>query len=225
MNYLRPQENILEKKGTTLTISDEEIIVDSKTGLSIPHQVSYIEHFETDGLPLPLTIEFTPDLKKITPELRQKQKDFIELKHNCVRVAEALNDNLRAFLIRYSQYKKSNETIEINQMDFMKLRDKLSEIIKKDSIFRSIGELENSTKRKIFTKTFTFFIEDRNIYTHGILHVRLLDNFVIITYLDKKYNFKASCVIDKEIVQSYFNTYVWLSQILEEMGKLLINRN
>jgi hypothetical protein len=89
----------------------------------MPHQVSYIELLDVDTSKRPLSITFTPDFNKITPELRQKQEHFIEMKHNCIRVAEIINEKLRNFLVRYSDLKKTNERELIYKLDFMKLRE------------------------------------------------------------------------------------------------------
>jgi hypothetical protein len=151
--------------------------------------------------------------------MRQMQIAFIELKSKCIRVAELLNDTLRNFLIYYySKNTLNNE--ELLKKDFMGLCNVLRDIIKKDKRFWQLEYLKTYEERKNFRTVFTAFIEDRNIYTHGHLHIRI-DLKAVIKYLNKVYNTDEYCFVNKEIIQSYFDTYQILNKVLTLMRKEL----
>lgn len=216
MQYLRPKENTSLGNGIILTYSTEEIIEDSTTKIKIPYQVSYMEYIDGSLAHCsPIMFTFSPN--KITDEIRQKQTKFVDIKHQCIRVGEALNENLRNFLLRYFEINKIMERESIYEFDFIKLRKALSDILKKDEKLKRIETLNNSVNRKYFTTTFYSFIEDRNIYTHGHLHIRINDKAVIINYVNKSDKKPASCVINEEIIQSYLDTYIFLNETLEKM--------
>jgi hypothetical protein len=122
MDHKRPKENILAQRGMTLIISDDITIEDPITKIGMPHNISYMEFFDIDSAKSPVEITFKPDINKVTPELREKQRHFLGLKHNCIRVAELTNEKLRNFLLRYSEVKKENQRDLIYKLDFMNLR-------------------------------------------------------------------------------------------------------
>ena len=182
-----------------------------------PYRFSYMECIPIDPTKEINDINYQVDRTKLTDELKRKQSKFLDLKHRCIRMAENLNENLRSFLSQYSDINNLNEKDMLYKLDFMNLRDRFSKIVKGDQQFRHIDLLNSNPNRKNLTKTFTEFIEDRNIYTHGHLHIRLNDSLILITYVDKKLNKHACCIVDGEIIQSFFDTYKTLNETVSKM--------
>src|SRR5579875_347307 len=94
-------------------------------------------------------------------------------KGHCVENAENLNDKLRRLLqsipnLEYDKEKYSN----LSSIDFMGLRNILSEYIKKYLPLRKITQYNSNNKiSNAITKPMFQFVTDRNIYTHGQLLV------------------------------------------------------
>ncbi len=215
--YKRPKDDTRFRQEMTYEYSEEDFLEDAETKIKVPYRFSYMECTPIDFSKDVHEFKYEFDRTKLTDELRKNQSKFLDLKHRCIRVAENLNETLRSFLTQYSNINNLNEKETLYKLDFMKLRDRLSEIVKKDEQFRQIELLSSNQNRKYITKTFTEFIEDRNIYTHGHLHIRLNDGLVLISYIDKKYNKHACCIINAEIIQSFFDTYKTLNDTVSKM--------
>ncbi|QHT68986.1 hypothetical protein GXP67_21190 [Rhodocytophaga rosea] len=162
------------------------------------------------------------DKTKLTSEVRERQATFISVKHMCIRVAETLNDILRQVLLEYYDVFQRPNVDQLYTMDFMKLRDTLSDIIQKDHIFHNIEILKEKHSRKEFTRTFAAFIEDRNIYTHGHLHIRVNDDAVIITSIDKQNSKQIYWQVNQEIIQSFFDTYIVLKNVIFQISQIIL---
>lgn len=217
MEYKRPKNDLRFRQELSIEYSEEDFIEDLETKIKVPHRFSYIEYIPTDLTKEINDINYQFDRTKLTDELKFKQSKFLDLKHRCIRMAENLNENLRSFLSQYSDINNLHEKDTLYKLDFMKLRDRFSEIVKKDQQFGHIDLLNSNPNKKNLTKTFTEFIEDRNIYTHGHLHICLNDGLILITYVDKKYNNHACCIVDGEIIQSFYTTYKTLNETVSKM--------
>ncbi|MBJ7882957.1 hypothetical protein [Gelidibacter salicanalis] len=160
------------------------------------------------------------DKSKITDNQKSKLRKFTVLKEKCSSVAENLNDNLRSFLTQY--YENDKQSKHINNLSFSELRDCLSDILKKDNRFFSIEGLLMPEQRKSFRRLFADFITDRNIYTHGKLCLRLDDDSIFLFYAKRNRDGLWGCIINEDIVDSYFKTYTYISDII---GKMLVRLN
>lgn len=209
-------------KGAFLELSDEEMVIDEATGVEMPTPVSYMEHiiFDEDDIRAGrVQFEFGPS--KLTEEVKKKQREYVHIKTKCANVAELLSTQLRSFLVRYYELKRLAEIPDLTRMDFMKMRDLLSGILKQDARFHVIPALLTGQLRKTFTKKFNNFILDRDIYTHGHLHIMINDFSVVIVYMGTKENEKKHCTVDNEIFQAYFNSYKIFSETITAMHTLI----
>lgn len=146
---------------------------------------------------------------------RKRYEKFVRLKSHCIILAERLNDNLRNFIRTYYTL-KGISTTKIYDLDFLKLRDVLSECLQKDKKLRSV--FKDGKEKKKYTTTFTNFIEDRNIYVHGDLHLRLGDGVMIIFHKDKKGELASE--VNEEIIQSFLHTCIFLNDHINKFWNL-----
>lgn len=205
MDYARPIK--INETGYLFSLSvtyNEEIDVD---GQKIIFPFSYISGQKTK--------EELPRFNHYDGITRKRYERIIRFKGYCISFAERLNDNLRNFLRRYYEIKGISSD-GIYELDFSKLRDGLSDIIKKDEKLKII--FRNNIEKKSFTRTFKQVIEDRNIYTHGDLHLRL-DNGALVIYYKEK-NGELACEITEEVLQSFYNTCEWLNGFINQFWHL-----
>ena len=104
-------------------------------------------------------------------------------------------------------------------MDFMKHRDFLSEILKSNEL-KGKNVLENLYLIKEVRKTLCQFIEDRNKYTHGVLHYNTKRNIAVLEYKDSKDQKSIYAKLDQSILVSYINCYSFLSTFLRKIEEL-----
>lgn len=216
MIYLRPISDYLHqsKDSMTLTNKTDYKIEDKTTGKIIVTQINMMQ--VTIGRDKDGNIHGQID-KVIPNEFVESIYRHLEKKNICGHYGEIINQKLLSFLTNY--YTESDK--ELLQKDFMKLRDYLSDIIKKDVRFHSIEKLNSNTSRKTFTRLFAQFIEDRDIYTHGSLIYRVNDNKILIKYINKPNREFSYAVINFEIMISYENLYLYLKELLTELSNQL----
>lgn len=140
---------------------------------------------------------------------------FQHLVHHCANSAESILNELRDFLMSVTELAINKETLM--EMSFIDLRRLLSDLLKKSGLFNSVDGFKTKAEICEFTSLFYDFIIDRNIYTHGVLMIRLPDNSYVIKYIhDHKY---MHADITHEILQSYCDA-AWL---IAEKLKVLTN--
>lgn len=213
MKFKRPKLSVNPLNSTKIAYDAIGIREEPYTGIKYLHEISYIEYISPnpDGS-VPFTIR-----ENVSDNIINKHIAFSELTHRCTRIAESLNRQLISFLRSYYLNNPSKVASLLN-LDFMRLRDRLSDIIKNDKSLHNLEQLNTKDKRKKFTSVFFGFIEDRNIYTHGHLHVRLDDMAIVITYIDKAAGRYVMCEVDEEVFESYFEIFNYLSVTLNVMN-------
>ncbi len=157
------------------------------------------------------------------PSQNQKVIEITKMISSTCRLAENLNHDLLDYL-RVYYFKRDEEMYEtVLKLDFMKQRDVLSEIIKKDKSIHDLERLNSSSSRKMFRKLFCQFIEDRNIYTHGDIFYYHNENMVLIEYLSKGEEKEKYCIVDKEVIKSHMDLFNYLRNNLGIMRKHINN--
>ena len=183
----------LHRKASTLFISEEELKPIHE------HEVSL--NFDTN-----------------TPTTKQMM-DYIGIQgliKVCTDNAEDiknkfLNLNLQIPLTE----KEKHDKINILNLDFMKLKDRFMEFLKKDQLIKSIDEYSSNQKMKPFRKTMDTFVLDRDIYTHGQLHF-LRPNFdFAIEYINSKLNRKQYAIVDIETLKNYNSFYQQICKLVD----------
>lgn len=205
MDYKRPIK--IDESGnffTVLVTYNEEIEIDD---IKTVFPFSYINRQSTK--------ENSGKFNHYDGVTRKRYEKFVRLKSHGITSAERLNDNLRHFVRSYYNIKGISAD-KIYHLDFMGLRKELSDSLKRDEKLRGVFK-DNEEKNK-YTKTFAAFIEDRNIYTHGDLHLRLDDGAMIIFYKLKTGEFAGE--INEEIIQSFFDTCKFLNDYINRFWDL-----
>lgn len=216
--FLRPKKIIFlpssENSGIlAMSLEDDVEISDVRTGIKTIKKFSQL--YLNPNIEPTIGINFGSGVNG--PEWLNLQTSMQEAINNCKELAERILGSLRAFLCNY--YGKQDRIKELMQMEFMELRNELSDnIIVKDHSVQKIERLKSKVERKFFTRTFFNFITDRNVYTHGHLHVRWPEKEFIIQYIENKKDY-VYCEINKEFIQSYINCYKYLKLTLEELSK------
>lgn len=218
-SFLRPIEikfeQVEQKTGIlAMSFEDDVEVEDIRTGLKTIKKFRQV--YLNQNLEPTTGINIGADVNG--PEWFHLQTAMQEAVSGCNTLAESLLGSLRNFLIQY--YNNQEKTQQLMLMEFMKLRDELSnEVIKKDVRVEGAEGLKSQVEKKFFTKTFCDFITDRNIYTHGHLHVRWPEKKFIIKYIENKRE-NAYCEINTDIIQSYYDCYKYLKKTLEQLFKV-----
>lgn len=135
----------------------------------------------------------------------------------------SLNDSLKYLSVaqRYLAKTKEDGTTKIvyEKMDFMKHRDFLSEILKSNEL-KGKNVLEDLYLIKEVRKTLCQFIEDRNKYTHGVLHYNTKRKIAVLEYKDSKDQKSIYAKLEQSILVSYINCYSFLSTFLQKIREL-----
>ena len=104
-------------------------------------------------------------------------------------------------------------------MDFMSLRDEFSEFLKTDFI-RSQSRFDSKSKRKSITSPFNQFVLDRNLYTHGRLHLEVPALRALMQSRDNRTRQLFYAEINPQILQSFsqFGTdLLAIFQLIEDL--------
>ncbi|MFL0062748.1 hypothetical protein [Tenacibaculum maritimum] len=146
------------------------------------------------------------------------------------RLSETINKQLESI---YNFYLKKNEIAEIvernskckelkkyplnGNLTFNQLRNILSCIVKTDKVFHQINELNNSEKRKNFTKKLHNYIYDRDCYTHGFLFF-LFPNFTPILEVKPPNEKSHYIIISEKVIIDNMKLHKELRKILEKIS-------
>ena len=110
---------------------------------------------------------------------------------------------------------KERKKEDLSGLDFMKLRDRLSNILKTEKKIEAMDELSTSGKMKAFTKSFFRYITDRNIYTHGELSLDIAGSqFIIHVKVEGKEDYYK---IDRIILESHL---ICSKELQNNLGRL-----
>lgn len=123
--------------------------------------------------------------------------------NNCVNNAETVNLKLKNVLEKLILDPDVKNELVI--LDFIKRRDLLSDFLKSWSPLKLIQQFDTNKKLKNITKGFHDFITDRNIYTHGALHLLLPEKVILIEHVQR--STMTYSLINSEILLSYNNAY------------------
>lgn len=190
ITYNRPTEYNIDNNKVFAEMSIARPIYIKETGRLVDIHISPVlietELQEDGSLPLlPISPEIFSD---------DKYEKFNKLTYSLGkinRLAESNLDRLQYF-IRYffgivdfkefvTTYKKCNDQIEyditdnFNKLSFMQLKNLLSCVIKSDTQFHDIEELNSGEKRNFFTRTYANYVYDRDCFTHGQLYFHYPD--------------------------------------------------
>ncbi|MUV03460.1 hypothetical protein GN157_07040 [Flavobacterium rakeshii] len=153
-----------------------------------------------------------------------------------IRLAEIINYELSTAIFIYSKNKHDIESLcklskdcreifgekkTFKGFTFAKFAFLMSAILKMDSDFYRITDLNTKEKRKTFTKTLNYFIEDRNYFAHG--HLELIgDNLrphLQVVIENRDYYIKIS----EELINTYINTFQYLLDIIYNINRVSSN--
>lgn len=211
-----PRMVAIISKGKDVSIFDPILNVNISKHVTI----SYFNNFTVreDGT-VATDIDFTTTMKSVTADEIKMFYQFQQIMQNCITSAETINRKLYGILKNIDN--KNNMKSDISQLDFMKLRDRLSDILNTEKKIDSIYELSSKSNVKKFTKSFFRYITDRNIYTHGELSIDAVNNrFLIFAKVDGKEEYY---VVDRIILQSHLNYYSYISKLLNEVSNYYLN--
>lgn len=141
--------------------------------------------------------------------------NFQSLLNHCNNNAEALNNQLRDFVMTLKDLKQTKE--ELMAMDFMGLRNLFSDFLKGYSEIHKEERFNTTGKIKDITSTFFRYITDRNIYTHGVLKLRFPDRIFVMQYIENKKT-KIYAELSLEILKSNLETSKELMSILGKIN-------
>ena len=120
----------------------------------------------------------------------------------------------------HNQY--PSEERDLEQLDFMKKRDILSNyVIKKDKIFYDIEELSTKSFRSDYTSTFNKYILHRNIFAHGILVYSVVKDTYYIEHKDPSTKKTSYATLTDNSFIDFANKGSNVRKVLIEMDKKL----
>ncbi|RDI13110.1 hypothetical protein [Flavobacterium sp. AG291] len=144
-----------------------------------------------------------------------------------IRLAEIINYELSTAIFIYTKNKYNIDSLcslskecerifaedkTFKGFSFAKFAFLLSAILKIDADFYKIEELNTREKRKLFTKTLNYFIEERNYFAHG--HLELIgekpDAYLKVVHQNKDYYIKLS----QKLLNEYLKTFKFLLKII-----------
>src|ERR1700737_225904 len=158
--------------------------------------------------------EFPIDPNSFTADKFAKQETYQNQLGKCSHFAETLNSTLDNFIGLYYQDRNPTDVDKkysnLSKLDYMGARNLMSETVKRDAKFKQIEEINTPEKINHFTKTFFYFITDRNKFTHGLLYLRYADYAPIIQYENEKKEIEYA-EIDEKVISDFYSTYEYLN--------------
>ncbi len=167
-------------------------------------------------------------------------KEFNRLTYSLgkmIRLAEENFDNLYNFLKKYTDKHPLSDILKRNsdckknkkysdeqfeRLEFNKLKNILSCILKTDNEFYLVKGLENKEGRKNFSKIYDSYISNRNYFAHGKLYF-LYPNYEPI--LEIKENGQDRYIrYTKEIFIDNLRSYLYLNEILSDINQVIQNK-
>jgi hypothetical protein len=187
-----------------LTLSAQAMLQDPESGL--PFHLIYKKIHITDRVYPGSEVRtrynnLPPDLKTVKRFMSMKQ--YVQI---CADTAEEVKDQLVALnlsLVPLTQ----QEQLDVLKMDFLKLKDRFVDFVKKDTKIKTVEKFSSNQKFKEFRKDFESFIQDRNIYTHGRLTIRFPEQDFVIYHIGKNQAFPLYSIVTIEILSSYCQFY------------------
>jgi hypothetical protein len=135
---------------------------------------------------------------------------------SCADNAEYIKDQLLTIIISLFP---NDDRKELMKLDFMKLKDRFMDYLKKDVLIKTLEQYNSNQKLKPFRQNFNSFVLDRNIYTHGLLCILRPDFNYIIEYIDNFSKNKTYAYITIEMLQSYNKFYQEILQLIAAFRK------
>lgn len=163
-------------------------------------------------------INFTFHTIKPTPFQIENFVAIQTIIKSCADNAEHIKDALLNINLGLKTLTDENR-LDLMRMDFMKLKDRFIEYLKKDPLIKEIEEYSSNQKMKAFRKDFNQFVIDRNIYTHGLLGFLDPDYKYIIEYIDHHYGSKSYAIVSLETLKSYNQFYSEIQKLFEAFRK------
>lgn len=176
--------------------------------------------FVTNPVPIPIPRENTMPYFMV--------QNFI---NTCVNNAEAINHKILQLLFQIQRNdptaltNKKDDTgpiplskKDIIKMDFMSRKNLFSDFVKKFEKLKSIEMFDTNLKIKNVTKVLNQFVLDRNIYTHGLLHLLLPEDVFILEHIEQEH-IKYS-EVSLEILKSFNRMYAKLSFFINLIDRL-----
>ncbi len=153
----------------TFPKNEQLVFINSTARVSVPYQdepvskdiriLSHGSMSNGNGVTNPLALPVRREIYEPYLTIQAQIKD-------CAGLAEQVNEELRLFLERHSDVAPE----VLNGLDFMGRRKLLSAMFKSEKRMQNFAPFNTKAKQNLVTSTFFRYIEDRNIYTHGILY-------------------------------------------------------
>lgn len=197
----------------------------TKLGFEIPLKLSFVDWADIRfGKPLlDFNYLFDRNFIPIIADLEVTLGLCSRLGERLFQELISLNDSLKKLPVAQKYLAKTKEDgtpkIVYEKMDFMKHRDFLSEILKSNEL-KGKNVLEDLYLIKEVRKTLCQFIEDRNKYTHGVLHYNTKRKITVLEYKDSKDQKSIYAKLEQSILVSYINCYSFLSTFLQKIREL-----
>ncbi|MEJ7677205.1 MAG: hypothetical protein WKG06_04895 [Segetibacter sp.] len=176
------------------------------------------------------------DEKMFTKELGRKFNGYTYGVGKIIRLAEINNDNLHNFIKEYfykndieSFYNRNAECAKIREykieknietLTFGNLKNILRLILKTDSSFHKIDELNDDIKRKQFRQSYENYIVDRDRFTHGKLYF-LYPDFEPVLRIKDTVGKSQYINYSKDIFLSNLLMFDFLEDVITKMNQLL----
>lgn len=220
MNYIHPKIIDTEKK-IAFTITHNYDYFDPQTKITMNRKLSLLFISKGDLLPIHLH-EVNTEINTTPPNTEQAMKYFAlqNLIKICTDNAEdvshrLLNINLKIPLTN----KETISSVNILRLNFMKLKDRFIEFLKKDVLINQVEKYSSNQKMKLLRINLNTFILDRDIYTHGQLHLFRPSSEFVIEYIDFLQNQKKYAIIDENVLKSYNDTYKEIIDLILAFGR------
>jgi hypothetical protein len=193
--------------------------------ISIQYQYPLIEHGIEIKKPINTFYKSTPigkyqaeikgGVTPLTKEVAETYLEFQSIIGHCITNGEDINNQLRELLLGIKELNHSEE--EILKMDFMVLRDVFRDFLDKYTDIHNESNFNSKDQRKGMTKLMFSFITDRNIYTHGVLHIQRPEEVFVIDYIENKKE-KARVEVTLQVLESFLQISDLLKNLLNEIG-------
>jgi hypothetical protein len=159
----------------------------------------------------------------VRPEIYEPYLTFQAQIKDCASLAEQVDEELRGFLERHSDVSPDVR----NGLDFMGRRKLLSALFKSDKRMQAYEQFNSKAKQNLITSSFHRYIEDRNIYTHGILFFFMPQPNIypapptkyVVKYIKERK--ELYCEVSPEILASYYKfgrkllSFIYLINIIK----------
>lgn len=138
---------------------------------------------------------------------------MLHLMKICADNAEHIKDRFLEFNLKLSLPDLTKNQIE--KLDFIKLKDRLMEFVKKDSHIKTVDKYGSNMKMKPFRKDLEQYIKDRNVYTHGQLCLKYPEKEYVVSYIDNFSGGEILATVTPEMLKSHNIFYKEILDFLE----------